>query len=191
MRQTIVTLLDLDLSRVASDLLDKTTPEKLLHELFDQALATYRNRSRWKEVCPRLGSRRSGEFRLKLFPQGNPILRNMWAPKYRSASRPMPTSRNLRFVSNLPNHPNSLFPFPAISSEELCRSFLLHKSAPSDVPRLITHDPAHPLTGIPRGNKDIATRYELLILRREGCSSVKRNSNGTDMAGVTSTPNYS
>ena len=60
----------LDLSRVASDLLDKTTPEKLLHELFDQALARVREYVEVEGNLPALESRRSGEFRLKLFPQG-------------------------------------------------------------------------------------------------------------------------
>ena len=63
-------LLGLDLSRVASDLLDKTTPEKLLHELFDQALARVREYVEVEGNLPALESRRSGEFRLKLFPQG-------------------------------------------------------------------------------------------------------------------------
>ena len=63
-------LLGLDLSRVASDLLDKTTPENLLHELFDQALARVREYVEVEGNLPALESRRSGEFRLKLFPQG-------------------------------------------------------------------------------------------------------------------------
>ena len=64
------TLLGLDLGRVASDLLDKTKPENLLHELFDQAVATVREYVEVEGNLPALESRRSGEFRLKLFPQG-------------------------------------------------------------------------------------------------------------------------
>ena len=60
----------LDLGRVASDLLDKTKPEKLLRELFDQALATVREYVEVEGNLPALESRRSGDFRLKLFPQG-------------------------------------------------------------------------------------------------------------------------
>ncbi|MGZ9189572.1 MAG: hypothetical protein ACXW39_05910 [Nitrospira sp.] len=64
------TLLDLDLGRVASDLLDKTKSDNLLHEWFDQALATVREYVEVEGNLPAQESRRSGEFRLKLFPQG-------------------------------------------------------------------------------------------------------------------------
>ncbi len=60
----------LDLGRAASDLLDRTKPEKILRELFDQALATVREYVQVEGNLPALESRRSGEFRLKLFPQG-------------------------------------------------------------------------------------------------------------------------
>ena len=63
-------LLGLNLGRVANDLLDKTKPEHLLHELFDQALARVREYVEVEGNLPALESRRSGEFRLKLFPQG-------------------------------------------------------------------------------------------------------------------------
>ena len=64
------TLLDMDVSRVASELLDKTTPEKLLRGLFDQALATIQEYVEVEGSLPSQESRRSGEFHLKLFPQG-------------------------------------------------------------------------------------------------------------------------
>ncbi len=60
----------LDLGRIANDLLDKTKPEYLLHEFFDQALATVREYVEVEGNLPAQDSRRSGEFRLKLFPQG-------------------------------------------------------------------------------------------------------------------------
>lgn len=64
------TLLDMDVSRVASELLDRTTPEKLLRGLFDQALATIQEYVEADGSLPSQDSRRSGEFHLKLFPQG-------------------------------------------------------------------------------------------------------------------------
>ena len=60
----------LDLGRLANDLIDRTKPEKLLHELFDQALATVREYVEVEGKLPAMESGRSGEFRLKLFPQG-------------------------------------------------------------------------------------------------------------------------
>ena len=64
------TVLGTDLGRVASDLLDKTTPEKLLRGLFDQALATIQDYVEVEGSLPSQESRRAGEFHLKLFPQG-------------------------------------------------------------------------------------------------------------------------
>ena len=64
------TLLETDLGRVASDLFDKTTPEKLLRGLFDQALATIQEYVEVDGSLPAQESRRSGEFHLKIFPQG-------------------------------------------------------------------------------------------------------------------------
>ena len=64
------TLLATDLGRVASDLLDKTTPEKLLRGLFDQALATIQEYVEVDGSLPSQESRRAGEFHLKLFPHG-------------------------------------------------------------------------------------------------------------------------
>ena len=59
-----------DLGRVASDPLDKTTAEKFLRGLFDQAWATIQDYVEVDGSLPSQGSQRSGEFRLKLFPQG-------------------------------------------------------------------------------------------------------------------------
>lgn len=64
------TVLGTDLGRVASDLFAKTTPEKFLHGLFDQALATIQEYVEVEGSLPSQESRRPGEFHLKLFPQG-------------------------------------------------------------------------------------------------------------------------
>jgi hypothetical protein len=60
----------MDLRRLTNDLLDKTTPEKLLRGLFDQALATIQDYVEVEGSLPSQESRRAGEFHLKLFPQG-------------------------------------------------------------------------------------------------------------------------
>ena len=59
-----------DLGRVASDLFAKTTPEKFLHGLLDQALATMQDYIEVEGSLPSPDTRPSGECRLKLFPQG-------------------------------------------------------------------------------------------------------------------------
>ena len=59
-----------DLGRVASDLFAKTTPEKFLRGILDQALATMQDYVEVEGSLPSPDTRPSGEFRLKLFPQG-------------------------------------------------------------------------------------------------------------------------
>jgi hypothetical protein len=63
-------VLGTDVGRLASDLLDKTTPEKLLRGLFDQALATIQDYIEVDGSLPSQDPWRSGEFHVKLFPQG-------------------------------------------------------------------------------------------------------------------------
>jgi hypothetical protein len=59
-----------DLGRVASGLFAEATPEKFLHGLLDQALATLQEYVEVEGSLPSQESRRAGEFHLKLFPQG-------------------------------------------------------------------------------------------------------------------------
>ena len=61
---------DTDRGGTTRDLFDKSTPEKLLRGLFEQALATLLDHVEVEGSLPSDAARPAGEFRLKLFPQG-------------------------------------------------------------------------------------------------------------------------
>ena len=59
-----------DLERLAGELWDKTTAEKMLRGLFDQALATIQDHLEVEGDLPSEGTGPAGNFRMKLFPLG-------------------------------------------------------------------------------------------------------------------------
>jgi hypothetical protein len=59
-----------DLERLAGELLDKATAEKMLRGLVDQALATIQDHFEVEGAMPSEGTGPTGNFRMKLFPLG-------------------------------------------------------------------------------------------------------------------------
>lgn len=58
---------------VANEAFDKTMPESLLRGLFEQALATLQEYVEVEGTLPSHEPQRTGEFRLKIFPQGKSL----------------------------------------------------------------------------------------------------------------------
>ena len=94
-----------DLERLAGELWDKATAEKMLRGLFDQALATIQDHFEVEGDLPSEGTGPTGNFRMKLFPLGKSRSQeHVTAEGSFDLSPDAEQQLNLRFKSSKPPH---------------------------------------------------------------------------------------
>lgn len=105
-----------DLRRsIENEAFDKTMPESLLRGLFDQALATLQEYVEVEGTLPSDEPRRSGEFRLKLFPQGKSHSQDHLSAE--GSFRLAPDADQQEFTLRFKSSKNPPRPVPSLSDD--------------------------------------------------------------------------
>lgn len=100
---------------VVNDVFDRTMPGSLLRGLFDQALATLQEYVEVEGTLPSDEPRRSGEFRLKLFPQGKSRSRDHLSAE--GSLRLAPDADQQEFTLRFKSSKNPQRPVPPLNDD--------------------------------------------------------------------------